>query len=151
MEKWYDVEDFKNYKVSNYGNVKRVFYTGEEKMLKQDYKDKHLYVKLYKNGKHHSIKVATLVLKYVLKIEREKYYIEYRDGNSKNCNDYNLMALESNEKPRISLTKDEVIKIYKMTKKMSISDVAKLTNKCTATIFNIKYKKTHKRILSKLK
>lgn len=151
MEKWYDVKDFKNYKVSNYGNVKRVFYTGEEKMLKQDYRDKHLYVKLHKDGKHYPIKVAMLVLKYILKIEREKYYIEYKDGNPKNCNDYNLMALESYEKNRVRLTKDEVIKIYKMTKKMSISDISKLTNMHTATISNIKYKKTYKRILNKLK
>lgn len=60
-EIWKTIEDFPDYQISNYGNVKSLKF-GKEKIMKQEIdKGNYRRIELFKNGKSKTFKVHRLV------------------------------------------------------------------------------------------
>ena len=100
LEVWKDIEDYPNYQVSNFGNVKsKERYTKQrngmslrkEKLLKPQ-KDKKGYMQviLYNENGYKHFKVHTLVATYFVPNLGEKPQVNHLDGNKENNHYSNL-------------------------------------------------------------
>jgi hypothetical protein len=94
MEKWMKIEDYPNYSVSNFGNVKNEL-TG--KLL--NYRESFGYnrVRLYKNGKGHNVNVHRLVGLYFVENPDNKRFINHKDGVRDNNHYTNLEWVTNQE------------------------------------------------------
>ena len=86
MEKeiWKDIFDYKNYMVSNYGRVKRI-YKSKEKILKKSI-DKYGYVNycLRKSNKGNTIKIHRIVAKTFINNQNNFKQVNHKDENKQN-------------------------------------------------------------------
>jgi hypothetical protein len=92
-EIWRKIEEFKNYEVSNLGNVRSLNYrrTGETKILKLG-KDKngYLYICLWENGKQYFKTVHRLVATAFISNPQGKPQINHINGDKENNRVSNL-------------------------------------------------------------
>lgn len=109
VEVWKNIPGFKNYQVSNLGNVKSLNYrkTGKTKLLIKYYNNRFRYsVNLYKQGKTYSNRnIAVLVAQAFLKHKPNGHKIVVDHINNIPTNDklYNLQLITQRE----NLTKDK--------------------------------------------
>lgn len=100
LEEWKDIENYPNYQVSNFGNVKsKERYTKQrnginlrkEKILKQQKDHKgYLYVRLYNEYGWKYFKIHILVAKTFIPNLDKKPQVNHIDGNKKNNHYSNL-------------------------------------------------------------
>lgn len=99
-EIWRKIEEFKNYEVSNLGNVRSLNYrrTGETKILKLG-KDKngYLYICLWENGKQYFKTVHRLVATAFISNPQGKPQINHINGDKENNRVSNLEWCTGNE------------------------------------------------------
>jgi hypothetical protein len=109
IETWKDIPNFKNYQVSNLGNVKSLNYrqTSKAKVLIKYINNKNRYaVNLYKEGKRYSSRnISVLVAQAFLnhKPNGQKLVVDHINNISKNDKLYNLQIITHRE----NLTKDK--------------------------------------------
>lgn len=131
LEVWKDIQDYSNYQVSNYGNVKskeRITNVGiknqkqcvrKERLLKQQKDHKgYMYVRLYNENGFKSIKVHKLVANAFLENKYNKPTIDHIDRNKENNNADNLRYADykeqlDNRKIDMSLVKENMSKLGK--------------------------------------
>ena len=90
MEIYKDIEGYKGYKISNYGNVKSLKF-GKEKILKQTKNKKgYLYVCLYKDGKVKHYKVHRLVAQTFIPNTNNYQQVNHKDEDKQNNHVTNL-------------------------------------------------------------
>lgn len=95
MEKWQTINDFENYQVSSFGNVKR-----NDKLLKQGYcKKGYPRVYLSVNGKKKTIRTHILVAKVFLNhnSSNSKLVVDHIDNNKLNNHIDNLRIVTNRE------------------------------------------------------
>ena len=110
LEVWKDIQNYPNYQVSNYGNVKskeRLTNVGiknqkqclrKERLLKQQKDHKgYLYVRLYNVNGFKSIKVHKLVAQTFIENKENKPTIDHIDRNKENNNVDNLKYADYKE------------------------------------------------------
>lgn len=131
LEVWKDIQDYSNYQVSNYGNVKskeRITNVGiknqkqcvrKERLLKQQKDHKgYMYVRLYNENGFKSIKVHKLVANAFLENKYNKPTIDHIDRNKENNNADNLRYADykeqlDNRKIDMNLVKENMSKLGK--------------------------------------
>jgi hypothetical protein len=122
IEVWKDIPNFKNYQVSNLGNVKSLNYnrTGKTKVLMKHINNSGRYtLNLYKKGKRYSNRnISVLVAQAFLnhKPSGNKLVVDHINNISANDKLYNLQIITHRE----NLTKDKKTKsgytgVYKAT------------------------------------
>lgn len=120
MEIWKKIDDFPNYEVSNYGNVRTLHYKGTNvvKNLSLNGKDYFGYVMvcLWKNGKSHTKKVHRLVGKAFIPNPDSLLELNHKDEDKDNnsvvnlewcTRDYNNKYGTHNEKISQTLTNNQ--------------------------------------------
>lgn len=98
IEIFKDIEGYKGYQVSNYGNVKSLNYnrTGKEKILKPTKNsDGYLQVSLHKDGKRKTCKVHRLVAQTFIENPNNLPQVNHKDENKQNNNVENLEFCDS--------------------------------------------------------
>ena len=103
MEVWKEIDNFRGYYISNYGNVKSVDRIVTRRDGRQvHYKGKKLHLSLNPNGylmtglsvnyKNHTVYPHILVAKYFIEkpLSNEKLIVNHKDGNKTNNNVSNL-------------------------------------------------------------
>lgn len=86
-EIWKDIKDWKDYQVSNLGNVKRLNYrkTGKEKKIKQQkLKYGYLYITLNQNGKRKTFRVHRLVAQAFIPNPNNLPQVNHKDEDKTN-------------------------------------------------------------------
>ena len=144
-EKWYDINGYNDYKVSNLGNVKSVK-CGREMILKPFILNNHYFVSLSDNNKKTDVKIAVLVFKNIMNIHLERYFIMYRDGDPSNCSVDNIYTIHYSYRSRKKLDRETVINIYNAVKTAKVKDVAKAFDVSQSVVSNIRNKKSYKDI-----
>lgn len=92
-EQWKVINDYSNYMISNYGNIKSLNYkrTGKEKILKQNVNGRgYCYVNISINNKYKNILIHREVAKAFIPNDNQKLDINHKDGNKLNNNVDNL-------------------------------------------------------------
>lgn len=141
-ETWYEIEGYDRYKVSNMG---RVVDLKHKKILEPILLDnRHCFVTLNKNNRSKVFKLSVLVMKYVLGINKDTYYIMYKDKNPYNCSADNIYEIHYSYRARKRLDKKEVEDIYLATKHMKVKLIAEIHDLPIHTIYGIKNKKSYK-------
>ena len=103
IEVWKNIPSFKNYQVSNLGNVRSLNYrkTGKTKVLIKSLNSRGRYsVNLYKNNKMYSgLNISVLVAKAFLnhKPNGGKIVVDHINNIKKNDNLYNLQVITQRE------------------------------------------------------
>lgn len=143
-ETWYEIEGYDRYKVSNMG---RVVDLKRKKYLEPVLLDnRHCFVSLNKSNKSKMFKLSVLVFKYVLGINKDTYYVMYKDKNPYNCSADNIYEIHYSYRSRKKLNKKEVEDIYLATKHMKVKQISEIYDLPTSTIYSIKNKKSYKDI-----
>lgn len=162
-EEWKIIENFEDYQVSNYGNVrslkrKRIIILNPRLSA-----DGYLRVSLSKNGKSYENRIHQLVINH-FGAKEKKETVNHIDGNKKNNNINNLEwadrsyqmkhAYKLGLKKPVSnniLTDEEVIKIRRYyiphSKKCGMEVLAKTFNVSNSTIMRIIRGTTYKHLL----
>ncbi len=150
MERWYDIEGYEDYKISNLGNIKSIKKGKEERILKPYLYNRQYQIDLSKNGKTKKFKIAVLVLENIRKVKYKKYYIAYKDNDNSNNADSNIIVIKT-AKERIDylkerdgykrLTKEEVELIYNLSKSNGVGEIARSFNLSDTQVSNIKGKR----------
>ena len=143
-EIWYDIEGYDRYKVSNMGKVIDIIDKEYIEPVLLD--NRHCFVTLYKNDKPKMFKLSVLVFKYVLNINKDTYYVMYKDNNPYNCSVDNIYEIHYSYRARKKLDKKEVEDIYLATKYMKVKQISEIYDLPTSTIYSIKNKKSYKDI-----
>lgn len=132
MERWKDIPGYEGlYQASNLGNIKslkrehyipstnRKIWICEEKILKQSTgKDKYKYVVLTNKSKRKTYKVHRLVAITFIKENKNKKYINHKDGNKSNNNIDNLEWCNNSENIKHAYD-NNLINITKKYKKIN--------------------------------
>lgn len=91
---WKKINNFDNYSVSNYGEIKNF---NRDIILKQYLKEKYPYVRLYKNGKPKKILTHSIVLESFISKKPIGMQCNHKDCNKKNNRIDNLEYLSASE------------------------------------------------------
>tara|TARA_R110001592_G_scaffold31582_4_gene111226 strand:+ start:395 stop:910 length:516 start_codon:yes stop_codon:yes gene_type:complete len=109
IEIWKDIPNFKNYQVSNLGNVRSLNYrqTGKTKLLMKHINNRNRYtLNLYKQGKRYSNRNISVLMAMAFlnhKPSGHKLVVDHIDNISTNDKLYNLQIITH----RLNVTKDK--------------------------------------------
>lgn len=80
-EEWREVKNFNNYKISNYGRLKKINKDGSEKICKQQSTEKgYKFCKLEAICKKHKVRIHLLVAEAFFNIITDNVEIKHKNG-----------------------------------------------------------------------
>lgn len=137
MEIWKKIENYPNYSVSNFGNIKN---NKTDKLIYlNDKGGKYLSVSLYKNNKRKRFYVHRLVAMAFNLKEKNKEYVNHIDGNKHNNHYTNLEWVTASENTKHAF-KHNLIDV----KKISQSNKGKIKRSYEVYSYNLETKEIKK-------